>query len=139
MPDCPRARAPPHVSVLRPADAYRLCPADQPLTEACFQSNHLEFVQEKQALLYAHSLHPRLPLLLSLLLSLLLFLSVCLSVSLSVSVSLSHTHTLTRRLSLSRRVSLYHYLVDSHQALQMPLRLLVFLFKRHLACVLTWC
>jgi len=32
--------------------AYRLCPADQPLTEACFQSNHLEFVQEKQALLY---------------------------------------------------------------------------------------
>ena len=32
--------------------AYRLCPADEPLTEACFQSNHLEFVQEKQALLY---------------------------------------------------------------------------------------
>lgn len=30
--------------------AYRLCPADQPLTEECFQANHLEFVQEKQAL-----------------------------------------------------------------------------------------
>jgi len=31
--------------------AYRLCPADQELTEECFQANHLEFVQEKQALL----------------------------------------------------------------------------------------
>lgn len=32
--------------------AYRLCPAEEPLTEACFQRNHLEFVQEKQALLF---------------------------------------------------------------------------------------
>merc|ERR1719265_2009494 len=32
--------------------AYRLCPAEEPLTEACFQQNHLEFVQEKQALLF---------------------------------------------------------------------------------------
>ena len=40
--------------------AYRLCPADQPLTEACFQSNHLEFVQEKQALLFRNG--SRLPI-----------------------------------------------------------------------------
>ena len=30
--------------------AYRLCPADQPLTEACFQAHHLEFAQGQQAL-----------------------------------------------------------------------------------------
>lgn len=32
--------------------AYRLCPAEEPLTEACFQQNHLDFVQSKQALLF---------------------------------------------------------------------------------------
>ena len=32
--------------------AYRLCPADQPLTEACFKKHHLEFVQDKQQLLF---------------------------------------------------------------------------------------
>jgi hypothetical protein len=32
--------------------SYRLCPADQPLTEECFQSMPLDFVQEKQALLF---------------------------------------------------------------------------------------
>lgn len=32
--------------------AYRLCPADQELSESCFQQTHLEFVQEKQALLF---------------------------------------------------------------------------------------
>jgi len=34
--------------------AYRLCPADSPLTEECFQSHHLEFVQGKQALVYGN-------------------------------------------------------------------------------------
>ena len=32
--------------------AYRLCPAEEKLTEACFQANHLEFVQDRQALLF---------------------------------------------------------------------------------------
>eukprot|EP00937_MAST-01D_sp_MAST-1D-sp2_P001202 g1202.t1 len=31
--------------------AYRLCPAGEPLSEACFQRTHLEFVQGAQALL----------------------------------------------------------------------------------------
>ena len=30
--------------------AYRLCPADSPLTEACFQSHPLDFVRNQQAL-----------------------------------------------------------------------------------------
>lgn len=33
-----------------PPDSYRLCPASEPLTEACFQSHPLDFVQDKQAL-----------------------------------------------------------------------------------------
>ena len=40
--------------------AYRLCPADEPLTEACFQAHHLEFVEEKQALLFKNG--SRLPI-----------------------------------------------------------------------------
>ena len=28
--------------------SYRLCPADEPLTEACFQQGHLEFVQVRR-------------------------------------------------------------------------------------------
>ena len=33
---------------------YRLCPAGEPLTEACFQRHPLEFVQDKQAILFAN-------------------------------------------------------------------------------------
>jgi len=33
--------------------SYRLCPATEPLTEACFQAHPLEFVPERQAILYA--------------------------------------------------------------------------------------
>ena len=33
------------------ADSYRICPASQNLTEACFQAHPLDFVQDKQALL----------------------------------------------------------------------------------------
>lgn len=40
--------------------AYRLCPLGQPLTEACFQSHHLEFVQDKQALVFKNG--SRLPI-----------------------------------------------------------------------------
>lgn len=36
--------------MLAPADSYRLCPATEPLTEACFQAHPLDFVQDKQAL-----------------------------------------------------------------------------------------
>jgi len=32
--------------------AYRLCPAEDELSEACFAKHHLEFVQDKQALLF---------------------------------------------------------------------------------------
>ena len=32
--------------------SYRLCPASEPLTEACFQRRPLEFMQDKQAILY---------------------------------------------------------------------------------------
>jgi hypothetical protein len=32
--------------------SYRLCPASEPLTEKCFQAHPLDFVQEKQAILY---------------------------------------------------------------------------------------
>jgi len=32
--------------------AYRLCPAEAPLTEECFQSHHMDFVPAKQALLF---------------------------------------------------------------------------------------
>ena len=32
--------------------SYRLCPASEPITEACFQSNPLEFVLDKQQLLF---------------------------------------------------------------------------------------
>ena len=39
--------------------SYRLCPADAPLTESCFQAHHLEFVQNKQALLFPNG--SRLP------------------------------------------------------------------------------
>ena len=28
--------------------SYRLCPADEPLTEECFQKGHLEFVQVRR-------------------------------------------------------------------------------------------
>eukprot|EP00656_Telonema_subtile_P019305 TRINITY_DN20579_c0_g1_i3.p2 TRINITY_DN20579_c0_g1~~TRINITY_DN20579_c0_g1_i3.p2 ORF type:complete len:210 (-),score=52.90 TRINITY_DN20579_c0_g1_i3:351-980(-) len=31
--------------------SYRLCPADQPLTEACFQAHQLDFVQDQQAIM----------------------------------------------------------------------------------------
>eukprot|EP00316_Scyphosphaera_apsteinii_P020496 CAMPEP_0119304344 /NCGR_PEP_ID=MMETSP1333-20130426/5583_1 /TAXON_ID=418940 /ORGANISM="Scyphosphaera apsteinii, Strain RCC1455" /LENGTH=373 /DNA_ID=CAMNT_0007307203 /DNA_START=9 /DNA_END=1130 /DNA_ORIENTATION=+ len=31
---------------------YRLCPADAPLTEACFQAHPLEFVSDKQAIVF---------------------------------------------------------------------------------------
>lgn len=34
--------------------AYRLCPASETLTEKCFQSQHLDFVRDKQALLFAN-------------------------------------------------------------------------------------
>ena len=34
--------------------AYRLCAADAPLTEACMQSTHLDFVPGKQTLLFAN-------------------------------------------------------------------------------------
>eukprot|EP00039_Didymoeca_costata_P006387 m.89761 g.89761 ORF g.89761 m.89761 type:complete len:384 (+) comp13238_c0_seq2:20-1171(+) len=40
--------------------SYRLCPADKKLTEECFQSNHLEFVLGKQALLFSNG--TRLPI-----------------------------------------------------------------------------
>jgi len=33
---------------------YRLCPASEPLTEACFQKYPLEFVQEKQAIVFSN-------------------------------------------------------------------------------------
>ena len=36
--------------MVAPADSYRLCPATEPLTEACFQAHPLDFVQDKQAL-----------------------------------------------------------------------------------------
>ena len=39
--------------------AYRLCPAGAPLTEACFQQHHLDFVQDKQALVFPNG--TRLP------------------------------------------------------------------------------
>jgi hypothetical protein len=32
--------------------AYRLCPATEPLSESCFQKHHLEFVRDKQAILW---------------------------------------------------------------------------------------
>eukprot|EP00658_Telonema_sp_P-2_P000560 TRINITY_DN10210_c0_g1_i2.p1 TRINITY_DN10210_c0_g1~~TRINITY_DN10210_c0_g1_i2.p1 ORF type:complete len:147 (+),score=21.48 TRINITY_DN10210_c0_g1_i2:405-845(+) len=31
---------------------YRLCPAEEPLTESCFQKHPLEFVQDKQAIVF---------------------------------------------------------------------------------------
>ena len=40
--------------------AYRLCPASEPLTEACFQAHPLDFVQDKQALLFGNG--SRLPI-----------------------------------------------------------------------------
>ena len=33
--------------------SYRLCPAAMPLTEECFQANHLEFVADKAGLQFA--------------------------------------------------------------------------------------
>jgi len=38
---------------------YRLCPADSPLTEACFQQTPLDFVREKHAIMWNNgSVHP---------------------------------------------------------------------------------
>jgi hypothetical protein len=34
--------------------SYRLCPASEPLTEACFQKHPLQFVRTKQAILFAN-------------------------------------------------------------------------------------
>eukprot|EP01049_Picozoa_sp_SAG25_P002075 SAG25_NODE_103_length_15482_cov_9.187415_5_plen_205_part_00 len=39
--------------------SHMQCPAEEPLTEACFQKHHLEFVQDKQALIYPNG--SRLP------------------------------------------------------------------------------
>jgi hypothetical protein len=41
--------------------AYRLCPAEAPTSESCFQSHHLEFVQSKQALLFANGSRLSIP------------------------------------------------------------------------------
>ena len=35
-----------------PPRSYRLCPASEPLTEACFQKHPLDFVQDKQQLVF---------------------------------------------------------------------------------------
>jgi hypothetical protein len=37
---------------LTPGYQYRLCPANEPLTEACFQAHPLDFVQDKQAVVF---------------------------------------------------------------------------------------
>lgn len=34
--------------------SYRLCPAEETITESCFQAHHLEFEQDKQQLLFAN-------------------------------------------------------------------------------------
>lgn len=39
---------------------YRLCPANEELTEECFQAHPLEFVREKQAIVFANG--TRLPI-----------------------------------------------------------------------------
>lgn len=49
------------VANVRGGRRYRLCPAESPLTEACFQSNHLEFVQDKQALLFGNGTRVPIP------------------------------------------------------------------------------
>lgn len=38
--------------------SYRLCPASEPLTEACFQKHPLDFVQDQQALVFGDSVVP---------------------------------------------------------------------------------
>jgi len=43
------ARAAADFSAVR---SYRLCPADEPLTEACFKKNHLEFVAAEQSIVF---------------------------------------------------------------------------------------
>ena len=41
--------------------AYRLCPAEEPLTESCFQAHHLEFDQDKQQLLFPNGSRTPVP------------------------------------------------------------------------------
>jgi hypothetical protein len=42
-----------HASCDHMADSYRLCPASEPLTEACFQKHPLDFALDKQQLVLA--------------------------------------------------------------------------------------
>ena len=41
--------------------AYRLCPTDQPLTEASFKKHHLTSVQDKQQLLFPNGSRVAIP------------------------------------------------------------------------------
>ena len=40
---------------------YRLCPADEPLTEACFQRTPLEFATDQQGVVFKGSSHSWVP------------------------------------------------------------------------------